>query len=88
MRDVVLGLGGCLDYEIVWDPGVLAALAESYGVRLDQADSAVAVRDERDLVRSVLGFVRDGADFVEDDIPHTPMRRDRGPATESGPASS
>jgi ElaA protein len=26
------------------------------------------------------GFVRDGADFVEDGIPHVPMRRPSGPA--------
>lgn len=32
------------------------------------------------------GFVRDGADFVEDGIPHLPMTREAAPATDDRPA--
>lgn len=60
MARVVLGLGGCLDYEIVWDASVLEALVVEHGIRPDELGTDVEVVTERDLVRSVLGFVRDG----------------------------
>jgi ADP-dependent phosphofructokinase/glucokinase len=58
--EIVLGLGGCLDYEIVWDAGVLEDLVVRYDIRADEIDPSVGVYSERDLVRSVVGFVRDG----------------------------
>lgn len=58
--DVVLGLGGCLDYEVTWDPAVLEDLVRGYGIRAAEVDRDALVRSERDLVRSVLGFMRDG----------------------------
>jgi ADP-dependent phosphofructokinase/glucokinase len=60
MARVVLGLGGCLDYEIVWDSAVLEELVVRHGIRPDELGTDVEVVTERDLVRSVLGFVRDG----------------------------
>ncbi len=59
-REVVLGLGGCLDYEITWDGAVMEALVVRYGIRPDEVSTSVPVRSERDLVCSILGFVRDG----------------------------
>jgi ADP-dependent phosphofructokinase/glucokinase len=59
-HDVVLGLGGCLDYEVVWDAATVQDLAARHDVRLADIGAGVVVRSERDLVRSVLGFVRDG----------------------------
>ena len=67
-EQVVLGLGSCLDYEIVWDAGVLQGLVDRYGITLAEAQRSVPVRTERDLVCSVLGFLREGAGgerFVE-----------------------
>ena len=59
--DVVLGLGSCLDYEITWDGAVVQALADELGVTAGDVGRDVVVRTERDLVGSVLGFVREGA---------------------------
>jgi ADP-dependent phosphofructokinase/glucokinase len=71
----VLGLGGALDYEIVWDAEVVQDLATRYALRPDELSTSVVVRSERDLLCSVLAFVRDGvggerfvasSDIVED----------------------
>lgn len=59
-RDVVLGLGSCLDYEITWDGAVVQRLVDEYAVTPAEIGRDVVVESERDLVRSVLGFVRDG----------------------------
>jgi ADP-dependent phosphofructokinase/glucokinase len=56
----VLGLGGTVDYEIDWDPGTLTRLAAEWGLRADELDAGVPILSERDLLRSLLGFVRDG----------------------------
>ncbi len=57
---VVLGLGGCLDYEIVWTTSVVQSLADRYAVTAAEVDRHRLVDDERDLLLSVLGFMRDG----------------------------
>ena len=61
-RRVVLGLGGCLDYEVVWDSSVLADLVVEHQITSADLDATggrgFAVVTERDLVCSVLGFVR------------------------------
>ncbi len=56
----VLGLGGTVDYEIDWDPALLTRLAAEWGLRADELDAGVPILSERDLLRSLLGFVRDG----------------------------
>jgi ADP-dependent phosphofructokinase/glucokinase len=58
--NVVLGLGGAIDYEIAWDPAVVQQLATQYAIQPDELSTSVVVRDERDLLRSLLAFVRDG----------------------------
>lgn len=59
--DLVLGLGGCVDYEITWDAAVLQHLAQQYAIGVREVSPSVEVRTERDLVCSILGFLREGA---------------------------
>ncbi|MDN4479747.1 ADP-dependent glucokinase/phosphofructokinase [Demequina muriae] len=56
----VLGLGGCLDYETVWDSAVMTGLARDHGIGRDDLVRGDVIETERDLVRSILAFVRDG----------------------------
>lgn len=56
----VLGMGGTVDYEIRWDPAVLERLAAEQRVGPEDLDLHAPVGSVRDLVRSVLAFVRDG----------------------------
>lgn len=57
---MVLGLGGCVDYEVVWDPVVVQDLVDHYRIGAGEVDPSVPVRSERDLLRSVLGLVEQG----------------------------
>lgn len=56
----LLGLGGTVDYEIVWDAAALEALATEYAITAAELDTTVAIADERSLVISVLSFLREG----------------------------
>ena len=61
---VLLGLGGCVDYELTLTAGVLEQLITAYGIvaaELTSPAAAVVVEDERDLVVSILGYVARGA---------------------------
>lgn len=58
---LVLGLGGCVDFEIAWDPVLLDTLVREHGITLDELDRGVAVVDERTLLCALLAFVADGA---------------------------
>ena len=59
---VVLGLGGCVDYELTLTAGVLEQLITAYGIVAAELTSpAAAVADERDLVVSILRYVARGA---------------------------
>lgn len=58
-HQLVLGLGGCVDFEIRWDADVLADLAREHHIGLADLDAAVPIQDERSLICSVLGFLRD-----------------------------
>ena len=57
---IVLGLGGTVDYLVRWDSAVIEELVLAYGIRADELSTAVPVTSERNLVRCVLAFVRDG----------------------------
>ncbi len=59
-RKLVLGLGGCVDFEIAWEPRVLEELAGQFGIRAADLDVDVEVHDQRSLLCSILAFVRDG----------------------------
>lgn len=57
---IVLGLGGTVDYELTWDSRVLESLAAEHGIAASELDAAIPVVDERSLVVSILGYLRDG----------------------------
>lgn len=57
--ELLLGLGGTVDAEIVWDAGVLEALAREHGITTADLDPAVPVDDERSLVISALAHLRE-----------------------------
>lgn len=59
-HDLVLGLGGTVDYEIRWDADVLSALAQEYGIRRDDLATTTPIVDERTLVVTVLAFLATG----------------------------
>ncbi len=59
--NVVLGLGGTVDYELEWDASVLEDLVREHGIGAGELSTDVTIATERDLVRSILAFVRDGA---------------------------
>jgi ADP-dependent phosphofructokinase/glucokinase len=59
-HELVLGLGGCVDFEITWDAEVLESLARTHGISADELDAQLAIEDERSLLRSILAYVRDG----------------------------
>lgn len=59
-HELVLGLGGCVDFEIAWDAPLLEALARRHGIGVADLEVDVPVQDERSLLRSILAFVRDG----------------------------
>lgn len=58
---LVLGLGGTVDFEIVWDSTVIEALISEYAIGASEINASITIRNERDLVVSLLGFLRDGA---------------------------
>ena len=58
--DLVLGLGGTVDYEIRWDADVLSALAGEYGIHRDELTTTTPIIDERALVVTVLAFLATG----------------------------
>jgi ADP-dependent phosphofructokinase/glucokinase len=57
---VVLGLGGCVDYELKLTAGVLEALVADYGIGAAELTPPATVAGERDLVVSMLGYVARG----------------------------
>lgn len=59
-KKIVLGLGDNVDYEASWDSGVLESLVSEYGITAAELDPGIAVNSERELLVSMLGFLRDG----------------------------
>lgn len=57
---LVMGLGGTVDYEVTWDASVLERLVEQYGIGADELSTSAPVDSERSLVAALLAFVRDG----------------------------
>ena len=55
---IVLGLDDNVDYEMVWDSTVLERLVEDLHVSDSELDSATPVSGIRDLVISILGFLK------------------------------
>ena len=59
--ELLLGLGGTVDYEIVWDAAVLERLARGYGITAADLGTQAPIADERGLVVSALSFLREGS---------------------------
>jgi ADP-dependent phosphofructokinase/glucokinase len=57
---VVLGLGGCVDYELKLTVDVLEQLVADYRIVTAELTSPATVTSERDLVVSILGYVARG----------------------------
>ena len=55
---IALGFGNNIDYEIVWNSGVIEDLILYYAIRNDELDVHKVITCERDLVISILGFVQ------------------------------
>jgi hypothetical protein len=66
--DIVLGLGGTVDFEVRWDAEVLQRLVDDYGIRPDELSTTTPILDERSLVTVILAFLATGSGgerFVE-----------------------
>ncbi len=66
---IVLGLGNNIDYEIRWDSAILETLIRKYEIKDEELSSKIEIANERDLVISILSFLRDetgGERFVHD----------------------
>ena len=64
---IALGFGNSVDYEITWNAAALEALICLYRIRDDEFNTRGGIRSERDLVISILGFLksaRGGERFV------------------------
>lgn len=58
---IALGLGDNIDYEIVWDSRVIEGLITRYDIRRDELDVDRVITCERDLLISILGFLKLGS---------------------------
>ena len=57
---IALGLGDNVDYEIVWNSKVIEDLVAQYAIREDELGAYRTLANERDLVVSILTFLRSG----------------------------
>ncbi|GLZ01000.1 ADP-dependent glucokinase/phosphofructokinase [Actinoplanes sp. NBRC 103695] len=57
---IVLGLGGCVDYELKLTAPVMEQLVAEFEITAAELTTPRAVTDERDLVVSILGYVARG----------------------------
>ena len=57
---IVLGLGNNVDYEIVWDSRVFEQAIVEYGISDSELCAGTAISSARDLVVSILGFLKNG----------------------------
>ncbi len=58
--EIVLGLGGTVDYEIDWDESRLDELIRWYGIQPSELSRQLPIESERDLVRTLAAFIADG----------------------------
>lgn len=57
---IALGFGNNIDYEIVWNSEVIENLIIQYGIHDDELSVNKEIRCERDLVISILSFLKSG----------------------------
>ena len=60
-KAIVLGLGDNTDYEIVWSAPTIEKLVADFHIAADEIDPDIPIESERDLVVSILGFLRSGS---------------------------
>jgi ADP-dependent phosphofructokinase/glucokinase len=58
--EIVLGLGGTVDYEVAWDSRVVEELIGRHDIRGADLDAPGPIATERDLVVSMLALLRKG----------------------------
>ena len=59
-RELVLGLGNCVDYEVAWDSAVVEQLITEYEIQPREVVGKRCIATARDLVISILGFLETG----------------------------
>ena len=59
-RQLVLGLGGTVDFELRWDDAVFDRLVREHGVRRHELTFNAPITDERSLLLTVLAFAAAG----------------------------
>ncbi len=57
-ESIALGFCNNVDYEVVWNAAVLEDLVTRYQIRAHELSALAEIRSERDLVVSILGFMR------------------------------
>lgn len=76
---LVLGLGGTVDFEIVWDPAVFERLIDELHIHAADLTVDAPVVDERSLVITILAFLERGVGgerfITSSDIVHAFARR-------------
>lgn len=55
---IALGFCNNVDYEIVWNAEVLEELVVAYQIGAEEPSAQIAIRSERDLLVSILGFMQ------------------------------
>jgi ADP-dependent phosphofructokinase/glucokinase len=66
---IILGFGDNIDYEIRWDSGIVERLIRDYALRDGELAANGDIKTERDLLISILGFLKEsggGERFVHD----------------------
>jgi ADP-dependent phosphofructokinase/glucokinase len=58
---IILGLNDNIDYEVVWNSEVIENLIITYGIHADELSINIPVNSERDLVISILSFLKSGS---------------------------
>ncbi|MBT2552314.1 ADP-dependent glucokinase/phosphofructokinase [Arthrobacter sp. ISL-5] len=59
-ENVVLGLGGTVDYEVEWNSAVIEGLIQDFAIDAAELDRFVPVDSERNLIVAILAHLRDG----------------------------
>ena len=53
--EILLGMGSSLDYDVLWQPQAIAALAVDWGIDTWPA-APLQIHDERDLLCAILAY--------------------------------
>lgn len=60
-EEIALGFGNNIDYEIVWNSSVFEDLILQYDIHQEELDVNSIINNERDLVISILAFLKSGS---------------------------